>query len=73
MIRGEGKNSGKDRRSAETSGGNAREKGQRCAEEEEERCCIKTALDNDKEAHGCGREKRCGEEKEAVNQRETKV
>jgi len=39
-------------------------KGQRCAEEEEERCCIKTALDNDKEAHGYGREKRCGKEKE---------
>lgn len=40
------------------------------AEEEEERCCIKTALDNDKEARGCRREKRCGEEEDRQSSKE---
>ncbi|KYM94259.1 hypothetical protein ALC62_15120 [Cyphomyrmex costatus] len=34
-------------------------------EEEEERCCIKTALDNDREARGCRRERRRSEKAEA--------
>lgn len=40
------------------------------AEEEEERCCIKTALDNDKKARGCRREKRCGEEEDRQSSKE---
>lgn len=56
----EKRNLSKDRRNVEQSmekRAGKRTKRTKKKEEEEEKCCIKTTLDNDKETHGCRREK----------------
>lgn len=58
MIRErERRNSGKDRRNVEQSMETRAGKRTKSEEEEEGKCCIKTTLDNDKETHGCRRER----------------